>query len=153
MMLARRVLSAEVDHNPCPQPQRPLFPELPTPSPACHSSCDRTSTQKHSGWPLGSWSHIKYKRDSWKTPELERPSVLSRGNRKSTLTLGSAGHTEGLCHAEKAQEQRAAMTDARHSVCTPRGMTVSHECELLGTGTMSYSPLLCCAQHVQAFNE
>ena len=106
-----------------------------------------------SWWPLGSWSHIKYRQVSWKTPELERPSVLSRGNRKSALTLGSAGHTEGLCHTEKAQEQRAAPTDARHSVCTLRGTTVSQDCELLGTGTMSYSRLFCCAQHVQVFNE
>ena len=106
-----------------------------------------------SWWPLGSWSHVKYKRDSWKTPELEQPSVLSRGNRKSALTPGSAGHTEGLGHAEKAQE-RAAATEPHRGVRTRlRATTVSQDCELLGTGTVSYSPVFCCAQHVQAFNE
>lgn len=70
----------------------PWFQELPTPSPAYYSSCDRTSAQKHSRilpvgaiMALGPLSHVQHKQDSWKIPELEQSSTeLYHGTQAST---------------------------------------------------------------------
>lgn len=58
---------------------------------------------------------------------------------------------------EKAQgrvlPQQSSTTVPRHPCIATWHTRLPQDCELLSTGTMSYSPLFPCAQHMQVFNE
>lgn len=75
--------------------------------------------------------------------------MFIRGKRKDILNPGSGSHAEGLCHAEKAPGQAAASTDFTWRSGINAQLLGAPVCpqdsELLGTGTMSHSPLFPCA--------